>query len=879
MGSIGIAQAAPLAFQKFDLKNTPFSEAQLQALTQLVAGEDVTDDALAGATENLKHLTIWKQLSVEARQTPDGVALYWTAEAFPLIREIHVSGNYPILEKRIRQLLGIRIGDAYNPDQIAEDRQRIKELYTKEGYFGTRIKADTQTDANGRLSITFRIARGRTFLWGPITCQGNRFFTCNRIANQIRDWFHFRPTQLNEGIIAIKDQYRKAGFPNIKVDVLRRNFDRRTKTASLLLSIDEGSRLTLDFKGNRFYGDKKLNAISQLLKRPGEGSRWQLKTATKRLLNAYYEKGFHNAAIESTQLQEDNQKTLTFTINEGRRTAIKKITFRGRKKLSAKDLKEAMILKESSLFSKSPFYRHLLPDDHARIEAAYKRAGFLEAQVGEPVLTYSRWKDVVTVTFPVEEGPRFELGQITFHGHTIFDDETLRKTSKLAPGKKATADLLTRAKETILLAYSKVGYPYAEIKIDEVMVSPLLHVTIQIEEGPRVTLDQILIQGNFRIKKSAILKALAVKPDAPLNLPQLIDGRLALRHFNAYQSIDLDVIGLKTQREHTTALLKVEEKPELKNEIRIGYDSDKSFSGKYSLIKRALFGTGQQLYLDLEGGFELSRASVTHLIPKVRGGDWNISETVFVQYDDDANFNALTSGGSLRGTRQLYPWLSLSVTPGIEFIDVRKIKTEALELERQKEDSTLATLGAAVSIDRRNNFSDPTKGFMTVTTVEYNQDIADAKSSFVESTFQFAVFQKLAWRFSLWNNTHLDRIFTISDSTQVPIQRLFFLGGNDTVRGFEEDSIDTAGGTFRFFNNTELHFALTPSIKLAGFLDTGALTDKLLNVDRAALRHSAGPGLRYFTPIGPLKFDYGFILDREDDEPRGRFHFSFGFFF
>jgi outer membrane protein insertion porin family len=111
------------------------------------------------------------------------------------------------------------------------------------------------------------------------------------------------------------------------------------------------------------------------------------------------------------------------------------------------------------------------------------------------------------------------------------------------------------------------------------------------------------------------------------------------------------------------------------------------------------------------------------------------------------------------------------------------------------------------------------------------------------------------------------------------VNKLFFLGGDDTIRGFEQDAVDDSGGTVAILYNAELHFRLFEAFKLAGFFDAGVLTNNFGDITWEGWRESAGVGIRYFTPVGPVRLDLGFILDRRNNEPKQRLHFSFGYFF
>ena len=120
----------------------------------------------------------------------------------------------------------------------------------------------------------------------------------------------------------------------------------------------------------------------------------------------------------------------------------------------------------------------------------------------------------------------------------------------------------------------------------------------------------------------------------------------------------------------------------------------------------------------------------------------------------------------------------------------------------------------------------------------------------------------------------------------MPSNELLLLGGDDTIRGFDENSLGPrnaagapTGGRLRFICNNELRIALFDHFKWVFFHDMGFLTDSYSTVTLTTLRHSAGFGIHYITPIGPIKADYGFIIDRRPGEHIGRFHLTFGYTF
>ena len=134
------------------------------------------------------------------------------------------------------------------------------------------------------------------------------------------------------------------------------------------------------------------------------------------------------------------------------------------------------------------------------------------------------------------------------------------------------------------------------------------------------------------------------------------------------------------------------------------------------------------------------------------------------------------------------------------------------------------------------------------------------------------------------NTLRFDRIQSIGSNISIPQRQLFTLGGDDTLRGFKEDVLgpldatgQAAGGRLRWIYNAEFHLRLVKDLQLATFYDAGSLTDTFPEIDWNTIRHSVGVGLRYVTPVGPIRADYGVILDRKSGENFGRFHLTFGY--
>jgi len=185
--------------------------------------------------------------------------------------------------------------------------------------------------------------------------------------------------------------------------------------------------------------------------------------------------------------------------------------------------------------------------------------------------------------------------------------------------------------------------------------------------------------------------------------------------------------------------------------------------------------------------------------------------------------------------------------------------------------------------DDRNNFADPKKGFKSMAGVDIFNEVNGNHANFVEMHLGETYLYTFWDRLTLTNDLRFDEIFEINSSI-IPQNERLYLGGDTSIRGFAQDAIGPqnalgkpVGGKIRWIYNAELAVRLVGKFKVAAFYDMGSLTDHYSSMSMYNIRNSAGLGLRYITPVGPLRLDYGFKLDRRRGEGLGRLHFTFGY--
>jgi len=641
------------------------------------------------------------------------------------------------------------------------------------------------------------------------------------------------------------------------------------------------------FFGNRVYEDEKLKE-NLTLKTGSILNSIKIQNNIERIETLYRDKNYHNVRVTcDIQQRDNNQADLTFEVEEGVKLRVEKITFIGNNAYSQKELKGLMQTSEKGFFfwltSSGELNKEDLNQDAAKLAAFYHNKGYVDAKIGEPQVEFKdTWIEVV---IKIDEGAQYSVGTVDFSGDLILSKEALLKKVKIINEKFYNREIIRNDVLYLTDLYSDEGYAYADIVpgVDKNPEKLLVNINFKINKGKQVYFERILIGGNTKTRDKVIRRELRVYEQELYSGSRLKRGIRNLYRLDYFE--DVKVATSKGSSDDSMTLkIDVAEKPTGSFSFGGGYSTVQDFFIMGSITQRNFLGKGQTLQLKAELGGRSDQYTLSFTepwlfdIPLSAGFDlysWNYDYDTYVKD---------SVGGALRFSYRVFNFTRVGISYGYDRADIQEITEDAADSIKELEGiNTTSSITAFISYDSKDRQFNPTEGSDHRLTLEYAG--LGGNIGFSKILAETGWYIPLFW--GVVNFLHGKAGYVTENSSMLlPDYEKFYLGGMNSVRGFgwrEIHAIDENGDEIGGEKFVQFNFEiLIPLIKNQGlvgvlFYDTGNVYGQDETISLSGLRESVGYGIRWFSPIGPIRLENGYILDpREGEKSGGRWEFTMG---
>jgi len=607
-----------------------------------------------------------------------------------------------------------------------------------------------------------------------------------------------------------------------------------------------------------------------------------------RIEDLYKEKNYHNVSVNYKIFErKNNQADLEYIIEEGEKFKIEKIEFEGNKAFSDKELKRQMATSEESLLSwfteAGDLDEDNLEQDVARLKAFYHNSGYIQAQVGEPQVEF-KGNDII-ITVKIDEGPQFKVGKVTFTGDLILTEEQLLKDIKITQEEFYNREVLRTDVLALTDLYADEGYAYADVapRIKRIPEDLRVDITFNIEKGKPVFYEEIIISGNTKTRDKVIRRQLRAYEQELTSASRLKRSIANLQRLDYFEDVKVDT-SKGSADDKMVLKIDVTEKSTGSFSFGAGYGNVESLFGSAQVSERNLFGRGQTLALQGILGSKTQKIILSFTEPYIY--DIPLTGTIkFYNWIYDYNdYEKDSIGGSIGFGYPVFDYTRLFLSYMLDLSDITNIDDEASDSIKELAGENLkSSISSTLKYDSRNKRFLATRGALNSFLFEFAGLGGDI--GFTKYIGETGWYIPLFWEFVGVAHAKAGYVADIKKKL-LPDYEKFYLGGIGSLRGFERDDLapkddegaSVGGDAFVQFN-FELVFPILKDIGIYGvaFFDTGKVYKNRDDIEFSPgdLRQSAGGGIRWVSPMGPLDIEYGYILDPKDsDHGPGQIEFS-----
>lgn len=659
--------------------------------------------------------------------------------------------------------------------------------------------------------------------------------------------------------------------------------------------------------GFKFEGRKKLSkgrlldAIELEKKDPFDVVK--LRADEQNVLEEYHKRGFHKAVV-SSEVEIDTEALTAmpiFKITEGPKAKLGRVQWTGVTAFKAKKLAKKSKMKNRK---RKVLDRREIKNDMELVSTYYKNHGYLDFKVASSSVSFNEDETKVFLNITVEEGRSYRYGDTTFSGHTLYVSSDLAKAIEYRRKKVFNQEKFERTIGEIQTLYAERGRLRARVSPAKTYneETGYMDVHFDVLEGPPVYVDHVDVEGFKATKKYVFTRELTIKPGDLFQVSKIKKSIEKVRNLGFIDDVNLDVQSPYDPEKVDLTFEIFEGKPGMLT-AGAGFSSLDGVLGTLSLQHLNLFGRAWRTKASWSFGARVNDYSLSWTQPWTKGKPISLGFDIFNTrrinpFEGSSNgFTSKRTGGTVRvGPRFKDDTYKLNFNYTFQLISVSNVESQ-FSTRLAESTSAQSTFGVEAARDTRDNIWDPARGSrnsigMNVSGGSLFQGDVHLFKPFISNAVHHTLFEIGDWPAVITLANRAGYVTAFNETKVVPVFERFFIGGQDTLRGYS--AIGEAGfrdgGKVYDVANLEIGFPLARErkktiVKFVTFFDAGGSWDNARSVNLRVgqgehnIKTDVGFGIRFTTPAFPIRLDWGYGLNHRPGESKTQINFGIGSLF
>lgn len=825
------------------------------ALAELVVVESegaLSRRAVRRSVQRLYETGRFAEVTARRIDREDGsVVVRFVLEPRRVVRRIRFSGNARLDESALREAMGLEEGDEYAAYRIEAALDALRAAYARVGYEQAEVEAHTSLEEAG-VDLALVVREGP-----PTRLAGIRFVGDPGSAGLVRGAISLEPGdvldlgRLESDLERLRQIYRRANHWRVRVGSPRVR-PVLPGLAEVEIAVQAGPRIQFAFRGNRVFGEASL---LQAMAWDGEEQldEAMLRELADRIEKAYRLAGWFDARVVTSEVRspDGSASRILFHIQEGRPLFVAEVRFEGNREIGSETLRS--ILEQVLLASEGPAPL-LAPLGRGELDAAfgdetgigptgldrlhvyddelygsvvealaarYRDEGFLEAEVGRPLVRIDERSRIARIAIPVQEGRRTRIARVEIPGAEAIElRDFLATVPALAVGRPLSEQRLREARFQLQSMYARLGYLYATTEL--VVVRPpedpwAAVVRFEVEEGPQVRVGRIVVQGNRRTADELIADALLFEEGGVLRSDALSGSQQRLMRLGIFRTVAIRPLDPELPEPVKDLVIDLRERPKRSLEIGGGASIADGPRAFVEFTERNIFGRNLELGLHGRVNYQVLRQEIREMpfdegleryvdlglrYPRIYGLPIDLGWRADLIHERDIRpAYELTRYAFLTGFdwplgRHLtasvlyeFDWNTTARSARLDDL-YGELSRQDLERLRFPEGTTfLGSLRPGLTLDLRNDPVAPRSGLLVKLEGDYASSLSGDPVEFLKLAGTVTGYVPLGRRSSLALSVGGGRIVQLDDRSATIWPKRFFLGGASTLRGFTEDGL------------------------------------------------------------------------------------------